>query len=257
MNFKYITTILICALSLPIFSQEIKVKRQHFFNTNTTVQIRSQFSIGGATPLGLPREIRDIKSYNPTLQLGMEANFTKWFTEEQKWGIRTGIRVEGKGMKTDAKVKDYLTQINYNGAQVKGNFTGNVKTQVRNTYLTFPILATYNVDTQWTVYGGIYLSATIDRSFDGYVYDGYLRQGSSTGQKLIFEDGKQADYDFSDEVNRFQWGTQIGAEWKMNKNFFLFGDLTYGFNGVLKSDFDAISFSMHNIYLNLGFGYQF
>ena len=191
------------------------------------------------------------------MQLGVKANVTKWLTDEHKWGVRTGIRIEGKGMKTDARVRDYVTQINYNGAQVKGNFTGDVKTQVRNTYLTVPVLATYNVNSSWNVYGGLYFSAVIDKTFDGYVYDGYLRQTDPTGQKLIFEDGKKADYDFSNDVRKFQWGTQVGAEWKMNEHFFLFGDVTYGFNGVLNKDFDAISFSMHNIYLNLGFGYQF
>ncbi|MGG5576572.1 porin family protein [Myroides sp. C15-4] len=257
MNFNYLYIILLSSIALSTYAQEGEQKKQHFFNHNVTYQVRSQFSIGGAAPLGLPREIRKVKSYNPTLQLGMEANMTKWLSDEHKWGIRLGIRVEGKGMKTDARVKDYLTEINYNGAYVKGHFTGDVKTEIRNTYLTFPVLATYNINEQWNVYGGLYFSTAIDQSFDGYVYDGYLRQNNPTGQKLIFEDGKKADYDFSNHVNKFQWGTQIGAEWKVNQNFFLFGDVTYGFNGLLDKNFDAISFSMHNIYLNLGFGYQF
>ncbi|WP_413511078.1 porin family protein [Myroides odoratus] len=257
MKFKSIYTILLCSLALSTFSQENETQKQQFLKDNMTYQLRSQFSIGGASPLGLPREIRKIKNYNPTLQLGMEANATKWFTDEHKWGIRVGIKVEGKGMKTDARVKDYLTEINYNGANVKGNFTGDVKTEIRNTYLTIPILATYNLNEHFNLYGGLYISTAIDRSFDGYVYDGYLRQSNPTGQKLIFEDGKKADYDFSNEVNRFQWGAQFGTEWKVNDHFFLFGDATYGFNSLLDRDFDAISFTMHNIYLNLGFGYQF
>ncbi|MGG5505711.1 MULTISPECIES: porin family protein [unclassified Myroides] len=257
MNFNYLYTILLFPLALSTYAQEEEAKPAHFFNENVTYQVRSQFSIGGAAPLGLPREIRKIKSYNPTMQLGMEANITKWFSKEQKWGVRLGVRVEGKGMKTDARVKDYITEINYNGAYVKGHFTGDVKTEIRNTYLTFPVLATYNINQQWNVYGGLYFSTAIDQSFDGYVYDGYLRQTNPTGQKLVFEDGKKADYDFSNNVNKFQWGTQIGAEWKVNQHFFLFGDVTYGFNSLLDKDFDAISFSMHNIYLNLGFGYQF
>ena len=257
MNIKYIYTLLVFSLGLSTYAQQEEPKTQHFFNHNVTYQVRSQFSIGGAAPLGLPREIRKVKSYNPTLQLGMEANMTKWLSDEHKWGVRLGIRVEGKGMKTDARVKDYITEINYNGAYVRGHFTGDVKTEIRNTYLTFPVLATYNINKQWNVYGGLYFSTAIDQSFDGYVYDGYLRQTDPTGQKLIFEDGKKADYDFSNHVNKFQWGSQVGAEWKVNQHFFLFADATYGFNSLLDRDFDAISFTMHNIYLNLGFGYQF
>lgn len=259
MKFKHLSIILLGITSLFTSAQEVNtpIKKTNFFTENTTVQLRSQFSIGGASPLGLPREIRAIKSYNPTLQLGIETNFTKWFSAEHKWGIRTGLRVEGKGMKTESIVKDYLTQINYNGSQVKGNFTGEVRTEVRNTYLTIPLLATYNINKQWGVYGGLYFSTAIDKAFGGHVHNGYLRQTNPTGQKLIFEGDKKAEYDFSNEVNNFQWGTQLGAEWKLNNNFLLFGDLTYGFNSLLDNDFEAISFSMHNIYLNIGFGYQF
>ena len=37
--------------------------------------------------MGMPREIRKIESYNPTLALGLEANATKWVSEDRKWGF--------------------------------------------------------------------------------------------------------------------------------------------------------------------------
>lgn len=228
-----------------------------FFTKKMDYQVRAQFSIGGTSPLGIPREIRTVESYNPTLQLGLEANATKWITEDQKWGVRLGVRFEGKGMTTKARVKGYLTEIIEDGQKVRGYFTGRVKTKVKNTYFTVPISAVYKVNQKWNVYGGLYFSALIDKTFDGYVYNGYLRQNTPNGPKLEFEGDSKAPYDFSKEVNKFQWGTQVGGEWKMNNHFKLFADMTYGFNGVLDKDFEAISFSMHNIYLNLGFGYKF
>lgn len=168
-----------------------------------------------------------------------------------------GLRFEGKGMTTEATVKNYLTEIIQDKSKIRGYYTGRVKTTVKNTYITFPISAVYHLSNKWSVYGGLYLSGLIDKNFDGYVSDGYLRQNTPVGAKITFEEGGSAPYDFSDEVNKFQWGAQLGGEWTMNKHFRLFADLTYGFNGVLNSDFTAISFSMHNIYLNLGFGYQF
>lgn len=230
---------------------------QNTLFSNIDYQVKAQFSIGGSSPLGLPEEIRKIDSYNPTLQMGLEANATKWFSDAQKWGVRLGVRFEGKGMETKARVKNYRTEIIQGGDKVAGYYTGSVKTTVKNTYVTFPISAVYNINQNWNIYGGVYLSAAIDKTFDGYVSDGYLRQGIPTGDKIVFSGDSQAAYDFSDEVNNFQWGTQIGGEWKMNKHFKLFADVSYGFNPVLNKDFEAISFSMHNIYLNLGFGYQF
>lgn len=260
----YILSIL-CFFTQLSFSQEIEnthksflTTTNSFFTKNMDYQVRAQFSIGGTTPLGIPREIRKIESYNPTLQLGLEANATKWITEDHKWGVRLGVRFEGKGMSTKAQVQAYKTEvIGDGGERVMGYFTGHVKTTVKNTYITFPISAVYQINQKWNVYGGAYFSGLIDKKFDGYVSDGYLRQNTPTGEKMVFEGDNTAPYDFSKEINRFQWGTQVGGEWKMNNHFKLFADMTYGFNGVLDKDFEAISFSMHNIYLNLGFGYKF
>lgn len=229
-----------------------------FFEKNINYQVRAQFSIGGSSPLGMPIQIREINSYNPTLQIGLEANATKWFTDKQKWGIRTGLRFEGRGMKTDAKVKNYYTQIDEDhGKQTKGYFTGNVKTNMKNSYITFPVLVVFNATENWNVYGGFYFSGLIDKDFNGYVYDGILREGTPIGDAVPFEGNDKGFYNFSQDQSRFQWGAQFGGEYKMNKHFKLFADLNWGLNPLFKSNFDAISFSMYNIYLNMGFGYTF
>ncbi|EKB04462.1 porin family protein [Myroides odoratimimus] len=262
MKLKNIITLSFVVLSITTLkaqeSHDIKSNYfKEFFTENMDYQVRAHFSIGGSSPLGLPEEIRRIDSYNPGLQLGIEANATKWLTDDKQWGVRLGLRFEGKGMTTKATVKNYKTEIIQGGDKVAGYYTGKVKTKVRNTYLTVPVNVVYSINDNWNIYGGLYFSALIDKTFDGHVSDGYLREGIPTGEKLTFTGDSRATYDFSDEVRKFQWGTQVGAEWKMNNHFFLLGELSYGFNGVLNSDFDAISFSMHNIYLNLGFGYQF
>lgn len=231
--------------------------KPNFFNTNMDYGVQAQFSIGGSSPVGLPREIRKIKSFNPGLQIGLEVNATKWLQDNGKWGIRTGIRFETKGMKTKARVKNYLTEVVKDGSKIRGYYTGVVETNVQNTYLTLPALAVYRLSDSWNLYGGLYFSVLLDNTFDGYVSDGYLRQGTPIGTKITFEDDAQAPYDFSNDVRKFQWGTQIGTEWKMNRNFKLLADVTYGFNNILEKDFESIDFSMHNIYLNIGFGYRF
>ena len=226
--------------------------------SNTDYQIKAKFSIGGSTPLGLPREIREINSYNPTLQLGLEFNVTKWFASNQKWGIRTGLRFEGKGMKTDAKVKNYYTQIDESdGRQTKGFFTGNVRTDMKNSYITFPILLTYKSGEKWKLSAGLTFSGLIDKDFHGYVYEGVLREGSPIGSPVEFEGTARGIYDFSSSLNRFQWGAEIGTEHKINNHLIVYTDLNWGLNGLFKKNFDAISFTMYNIYLNIGFGYQF
>lgn len=232
-------------------------KKQHFFNSDIEYSLRAHFSIGGSSPMGFPIEIRKIESYNPTLQLGLEANATKWLTDQKDWALRLGLSVEGKGMSTKARVKNYFTEIIQDKSRIQGYYTGLVQTDVSNTYLTIPISAVYTLSDRWNLYGGLFASAAIDKQFDGYVSEGYLRQGSPVGTKITFEEESTAAYDFSDELRTFQWGMQAGAEWELQKSFTLFTDLSYGFNNIFNKDFKAISFSMHNLYLNLGFGYTF
>lgn len=229
-----------------------------FFTKNIEYQARAQFSIGGSAPLNFPASIRKINSYNPTLQLGLEVNATKWFNDNQKWGIRTGLRFEGRGMKTDAQVKNYYTEVDGgNGKYTKGYFTGNVKTKMKNSYITFPVLAVYNASELWNFSGGLYFSGLIDKDFNGYVYEGTLREDSPIGTPIEFEGDAKGDYDFSENLNHFQWGLQVGSEYKMNQNFKLFADLNWGINNLFEKDFTAIQFNMYSIYLNLGFGYTF
>ncbi|MCT3648356.1 PorT family protein [Elizabethkingia anophelis] len=231
--------------------------KPNFFNTNIDYQVRANYSIGGSAPMGMPREIRKIESYNPTLALGLEANATKWVSEDRKWGIRVGVRVEGKGMKTKAEVKNYLTEIKQDNSKVRGYYTGKVNTSIKNAYITVPISAVYSLSKKWNLYGGLYFSGLIDKHFDGYVSDGYLRQNTPTGPKIMFSEGSTAIYNFSNELRKFQWGTQLGAEWFINDHFILFPEFTYGINGLMNKDFNSISFSLHNISLNMGFGYKF
>ena len=93
--------------------------------------------------------------------------------------------------------------------------------------------------------------------FSGNVYDGYLREGDPTGNKVVFADGNNAPYDFSKNLRRFQWGAQLGAEWRAFKHLNVYADLTWGLNDIFQKDFDTITFAMYPIYLNVGFGYAF
>ena len=62
-------------------------------------------SLGGTSPLPIPAEIRAIDSYDPTLCIAIEGSVQKKI--HHRWGIATGVRLESKGMKTDATVKNY------------------------------------------------------------------------------------------------------------------------------------------------------
>ena len=96
-----------------------------------------------------------------------------------------GLRLENKGMKTDANVKNYgMKMTSTDGKVIEGNWTGNVVTQVDNSYLTVPVLALYKLSRRWEVSVGAFLSYQMKGSFHGYVYEGYLREGNPTLHSL-------------------------------------------------------------------------
>ena len=127
-------------------------------------------------PFPLPKEIRKIDSYAPGIAIAIEGNATKWFDEKKKWGLTLGLRLENKNMTTEATVKNYgMKIINTNGGELAGLWTGGVKTKVKNSYLTIPILADYRISKRWIVSAGPYFSYLLEGNFSGHVYEGHLR----------------------------------------------------------------------------------
>lgn len=238
--------------------EKIQSEKTSFFNKNVDYQIKGQLSIGGASPMGIPAQIRKIESFKPAQFLGAEVNATKWFNDKQKFGIRIGAKFEGRGMKTQAQVKNYYTQIeDDSGAQTKGYFTGHVLTKMRNSYITMPVSFVWNATNRWNFYGGFYLSWITHRSFTGHIYDGTFREGTPIGEPTVFEGTAKGIYDFSDDLRTFQWGNQLGAEYKLNQHVSFSFDVSMANSQIFKKDFESISFRMYNIFGNIGIGYTF
>lgn len=217
------------------------------------VHLSAGYNIGGTAPLPLPVEIRSIESYNPGLNLSLEGTVEKMFGKGN-WGLRWGIRLETKGMTTEADTKNYFTEIKSDGKTIKGPWTGNVRISVRNTYLTLPVLAVYKINQRWNVSGGIYVSYLLNGEFSGNVSNGYIREENPTGEKVGIE---SAVYQFNDELSKFSYGLQAGGEYKAYKHLSIFANLTWGLNSIFPDSFKSITFPLYPIYGTLGFTYLF
>lgn len=221
-------------------------------------EVKAGINIGGTSPLPLPKEIRSLDNYYPGLAITLEGNATKWIDIKQKWGVSLGIKLDSKEMETKASVKNYGMEIfSETGGKIKGLWTGGVKTKVKMSYLTIPVLANYRISSRWKVMAGPYFSYMMNGEFSGNVYEGDLRTPDASGSRVNFEGENMAAYDFSDNLRHFQWGLQVGGEWKAYKHLNVHADLTWGLNDIFEKDFTTVSFAMYPIYLNLGFGYEF
>lgn len=255
-------TLLAACLALTSLSARAQQERNKALEQSTLMgveyELKAGFGIGGTSPLPLPSEIRSIDSYNPGMGFSLEGNVKKWLGENKQWGVSAGIRLDNKNMTTKATVKNYSMEIIGDGGEkIKGVWTGGVKTNVRNSYLTLPVLAIYKISPRFNVKAGPYVSYLLGGEFGGNVYEGYLRKDNPTGPKVVFTDGQIATYDFSNELRKFQWGAQVGGEWRAFEHLNVFADLTWGLNGIFNKSFDTVAFAMYPIYMNIGFGYLF
>lgn len=217
------------------------------------VRLSAGYNLGGTAPLPLPVEIRGIEGFNPGLNLSLEGSAEKMFGKGN-WGLRFGIELETKGMTTNADTKNYYMEVANGDGIVSGYWTGKVETKVKNTYLSIPVLAVYKINERWNVSAGAYASLLLDGEFTGSAYDGYLRDGDPTGEKVELE---SAAYDFSSDICKFQYGVQAGGEYKIYKHLTVFADLKWGLNGIFPSDYTSVTFALYPIYGTLGFTYIF
>ncbi|GHT33879.1 membrane protein [Bacteroidia bacterium] len=218
-------------------------------------RVKAGISLGGTAPLPLPAEIRKVKSYAPLLNMSVGGEVLKHLDEN--WSVMTGLRFETKGMETHASVKSYnLTMVSGDDGELSGVFTGMVRTKVKNSYLTLPILAMWqpNATAKWGVKAGLYGSFLLEGDFGGSAYDGYLREGDPTGDKIEIT---TASYEFSGDLQRWNLGVQFGAEWRPFPHLLAGLDLTWGVNSIFKKDFDVIVYKMYPVYGTLNFGYVF
>lgn len=218
------------------------------------LRLGAGLGLGGTSPLPLPAEIRHINKYQPDLNFTLEGAVERQLAP--RWGLRLGLRFENKGMKTDARVKNYhMEAINTEGTgAVVGAWTGNVKTEVSNNYLTVPLVATYKLSPRWQLSAGPYVAWMMSGHFSGEAYDGYIRDQDPTGEKA---EVTRATYNFSDRLRRFHWGVQAGGEYRAYEHLAVGLNLQWGLNGIFPSDFESVRFALYPIYANLMFHYIF
>lgn len=216
------------------------------------------FNIGGSSPVPIPREIRKIDSYRPTMGIPLELTATLWSDIWPYWGLTTGVKIGNEGMKTRATVKNYHTAIvGDQGETVEGYWTGGVETRATATRLSVPVLMAFRPNRNWTFRFGPTFSWLLEKEFSGKVYDGYIRENTPTGQRSEINGDRYSTYDFSNDIQTFRVGVRAGASLRVYRSFHVFTDLSADLTPLFKRDFKTITFDLYPIYLNTGVSYKF
>lgn len=211
---------------------------------------RAGYVLGGTSPLPLPHEIRSINKFNPEGGLSISLDGYKMFN--RRWGLMAGVHFFMEGMHTGADVKNYHMGIVQGDSYLEGYFTGTDVTETMMVGFNIPVLATFRVSPRWNINLGPYVSLLMDTEFEGKVYDGYLREGTPTGQKVVITSDNPATYDFGRDMRKVLWGLELGFDYKAARHLTVFGSLDWGLSGVFHSDFKTVDFPMYPLYATFG-----
>lgn len=185
------------------------------------------------------------------LSFGFQA--TRMLSE--RWGIKSGLTFENKGMKTGIEAKDYhLTMNIVSGEELgtrTGYYTGSIKNETKLGYLTLPVSAVFRPNRDWEVSAGAYVSYAVSRSFIGKVFEGKIRETPLLPAIGI----NSAEYDYSGDMRRFDAGMTLGGSRRVYRNLSVTADLKWGFVSVLNPATRKIDMNTYNVYLNLGVAY--
>ena len=223
---------------------------------NLNYNVRLGYNLGGTAPIGIPSSIRGMDSYDPGWNLSYGFDVQK--SIRGPWGVMTGIHLENKGMEVDARVKNYHMEMVQGGQRLEGYFTGNNVVNVEEWLLTVPIMATYHVGGNVKLKLGPYISYAMSHKFYGHAYNGYLREGTPTGDRINLgnTEEQRGSYDFSDDMRRLQFGIDVGADWYFSKRWGAYADLSWGLTGIHKSDFKTIEQTLYPIFGTVGLTYK-
>jgi hypothetical protein len=256
LKIRYLFFIVALLFRLPLAARETETLQTEGFSqsvfTNMEYRIKAGILIGGMAPLPFPLKIQKIESYKPLLNISMEAEIMKKFTG--KWGLSVGVRLETKGMKTRAQVKNYQMRMIAEDGEIEGVWTGKIEAKVHNSYLTLPVQVVWKFADNWNLKLGPYISCMLEGNFSGYAYEGYLREGNPVGEKIEVD---EAIYNFSSGLRRWNWGGQAGVEWKARPHLLTSLDFICGLNSIFEKKFDIIAYNMYPLYASLGFAYVF
>lgn len=248
-NFRHILTTLL------LMTGVVCARGEGIFD-NLTYYGRLGYSLGGTAPIGMPETIRSLSKY--TIKANITIGLDAYKPLGGKWGIMGGFHIETKGMGTDARVKNYSMEMRQGNESLKGVFTGQVVSNVETRMVTLPLQATYDVSGKVRLKLGPYFSYLLSNKFDGYAYDGYLRVGNPTGEKVEMgtDKGSRGNYDFSDYMRKWQFGVDVGADWYFSRHFGAYLDMSWGLSGVFKQNFKTIEQTLYPIYGTIGITYK-
>ena len=125
------------------------------------VVVRAGYTLGGTSPIPLPKEVRSINTFAPKGGATIGMDVYKMFCK--RWGASVGWHFFYEGFHTSADVKNYKMSLTMDGNTMSGYFTGTDVTNTDMWGMTMPVMATLRMSPRWNFSFGPYLSTYFKR----------------------------------------------------------------------------------------------
>ena len=258
MSNHYILSLLSLCLSLTFTPTLHAEDTEHSHPSISAWQITPHlgYTIGGMTPVPLPAEIREIQRFHPTDGLSWGFDFSRKVSSQ--WRAAVGIHYFDRGMRTEARVKAYQVKVVQAGNTLEGYFSGVNHTRASQQGFALPLQAEWQPLVRCTFFTGPVVEWYFDRSFTGSVTDGYLRVDQPTGRKVEFGASPEEapTYDFSNDMARWGFGWQVGADWQVSGRWSVFLQARYIFTNLFQPGFTTVSMKLHPMFVTTGLAYR-
>lgn len=220
------------------------------------LRVSAGFNLGGVAPTYIPPQIRRINNFSPVYPFSFELEVPLLYINKQ-WSLHTGLGLESRSMKAGAYVENFRGEIDLENTvfqDIVGYFTGSVESTFHNWYLSLPLRAYYIHNEKWSFLGGLSISKTVHRRFEGGVQDAYIRIGLPTSEKIAVPRGS---FDLSNQIRKTDIGVHVGSDYTIDKRWAVKGMMNYGLSNVIDAPFENIPVKLHNIFLNTSLVYSF
>ncbi len=246
-----ISLIIIGAWSINSFGQETVNKKPQ---TNKWEIIASaKFLVGASSPIPPPTQVRAVYTWypklNPWIGITIIRNLNGIF---QDWALYSGVNCNFRGMEATTKIENLTIKMGTGDDRIEGQFFGDNLSMIRNGYLSFPFGISYKLpNKKFSIQSGFYLSLLLQGSFKTII-DGRLKAKGTTEPIPL----DLVHLDFSDKLKPFDFGMNLNFSYFPWERIGFIGGLDFGFIPIVRKDFDAIPFKLHNIYASVGISYR-
>ena len=179
--------------------------------------------MGGAVPFPLsdiPDGAKGTPKINPDLGLGLSYNLS------EKWelGIELSYHVLAFSATADVRSQPFY----YDNHQEIIYFSGHTKTDAELRFIEFPLVAVYDINSNWSFTPGIYYSRILEGTFNTSGTDGVTSSDKADTDNATLPGIANVTYNFNDYIDKWDAGIMAGFRYGLNQKVFIWSRLQVG-----------------------------